>query len=72
MKNAQSYSPNRDYNQFGPNGIVNLTSCSQGAPVFLSKPHFLDSDASLQDGVTGLHPDRNIHDTFLVKLQIFF
>lgn len=40
--------------------------CSWGAPVFLSKPRFLDCSDELAAGVVGLgDPDRSKHDTSL-------
>ena len=39
---------------------------SQDAPVFASKPHFLDADPDYLKNVTGLHPNRSIHDSYLV------
>jgi hypothetical protein len=55
---------NTDFNQFGPNGLANLTAML-GAEVFVSKPHFLDGDSSLVAGVDGVGPDRSLHDIFL-------
>lgn len=39
------------------NGVMNLTS-TQGAPIFLSKLHFLDADSDVQDNVK-LYKDAN-------------
>ena len=50
----------------GPSGLVNQTSCSQGAPVFVSKPRFLDGDPVLRANVTGIpEPVRAQHDTWM-------
>ena len=35
------------------------------APVFASKPHFLDADPGFLSNVTGLSPNREKHDSFL-------
>ena len=35
------------------------------APVFASKPHFLDADPAFLHNVTGLSPDRAKHDSYL-------
>lgn len=31
----------------------------------MSKPHFLDADESVINGVTGMKPEKEKHDTFL-------
>lgn len=36
-----------------------------GAPVYGSKPHFLDSDAELIDSIVGLNPNRSLHDVYV-------
>jgi hypothetical protein len=54
------------YYSFGLSGLLNQSSCSQGAPVFLSKPRFLDGDPALRAAITGLPaPNRQQHDTWL-------
>lgn len=62
--NTESFPSNDGYYQYGPNGLGNLTKTS-GFPFFLSKPHFLGGDPSLQASVLGLTPDPSKHDTFL-------
>lgn len=62
--NAKDRDANRRYYQWGPSGLANL-SVLFGADVFASLPHFLNADASLLDGVTGLNPDPSLHDLFL-------
>lgn len=50
----------------GPNGVLNLTAVfTQNAPVFASKPHFLDADPGYVNNVTGLYPNRELHDSYL-------
>lgn len=39
---------------------MDLTKCL-GAPMFVSMPHFLDCDPSIQKNVKGLTPDANEH-----------
>jgi lysosome membrane protein 2 len=46
-------------------GLANMTSAI-GAPLFLSKPHFLDAEAGKTSAlVTGLSQNREEHDTFI-------
>lgn len=54
------------YTQFGPDGLLNQTRCEGGAPIFLSKPRFLDGDISLVEALNGLsEPNRVDHDSWL-------
>jgi lysosome membrane protein 2 len=50
----------------GPNGLLNLTAVfEENAPVFASKPHFLDADKGYLNNVTGMDPVRSLHDSNL-------
>lgn len=55
---------NAEYYQFGPCGLGNMTSVL-GAPVFASKPHFLNSSETLVNAIDGLKPDVELHDTYI-------
>ena len=63
--NSSKYPPNANYYMNGPAGMQNMSVAQQGAPVFISKPHFLDCGLGAKREVTGLAPDRARHDTFL-------
>lgn len=39
-----------------------------GAPVYISNPHFYQSDPQLLEAVEGLNPQRDAHETFF-KIQ---
>ena len=46
-------------------GLANMTS-SAGVPLFLSKPDFLDADASkTSDLISGMNPNATLQDTYL-------
>lgn len=47
-----------------PSGLLNATLCSYGAPIFASFPHFYTGDEKLLETVNGLHPQRELHETF--------
>jgi len=64
LQNSSVFPPNNAYYQFGQPGVMNLTSCQQGAPIFMSKPHFLDGQW-YESRVNGLSPNRSLHDTWL-------
>ncbi|KAK9398629.1 lysosome membrane protein 2 [Crotalus adamanteus] len=46
-------------------GILNVTACKQGAPIFLSLPHFFRAEDNYIKSVDGMHPNKENHDTFL-------
>ncbi|XP_060821734.1 protein croquemort-like [Bombus pascuorum] len=47
-----------------PAGLLNVSACRYGAPVFVSLPHFNRADPSLKEQVTGLNSDEE-HDFFI-------
>jgi len=64
LLNAEANPVNSKYFSFGPSGLSNFTHVAN-FPLFASKPHFYGGDESLSSSIDGLHPDINIHDTFL-------
>ena len=46
--------------------LIHSSLFSRCSHVFASKPHFLDADPDYLKNVTGLHPNRSIHDSYLV------
>ncbi|EDS42901.1 epithelial membrane protein [Culex quinquefasciatus] len=55
-----------DYKKY--QGLQNISPCQYGAPVYISNPHFFQSDPQLLDAVEGLKPEKDIHQTFF-KIQ---
>ncbi|KZC14662.1 Protein croquemort, partial [Dufourea novaeangliae] len=51
-----------------PVGLMNVSACRYGAPVFVSLPHFNRADPSLGEKVIGLEPDEEKHD-FSITLE---
>ncbi|KAH8402857.1 hypothetical protein KR222_007674 [Zaprionus bogoriensis] len=49
-------------------GLQNISPCQYGAPVYISNPHFFESDPELLDAVEGLKPEREKHETYF-KIQ---
>lgn len=45
-------------------GITNV-SHTGGFPLFLSKPHFLETEPWVAKSVSGLHPSYNKHETYM-------
>uniref|UniRef100_A0A8B9R8N0 Scavenger receptor class B member 2 n=1 Tax=Anas platyrhynchos TaxID=8839 RepID=A0A8B9R8N0_ANAPL len=46
-------------------GVLNVSICKQGAPIFLSAPHFLPSRAKVIEDIEGMHPTKEYHETFV-------
>ncbi|XP_067846352.1 lysosome membrane protein 2-like [Heptranchias perlo] len=46
-------------------GVLNVSTCKQGAPIILSSPHFYQADQKYIDDIEGMHPDKANHETFL-------
>uniref|UniRef100_A0A8C5C345 Nucleoporin 54 n=1 Tax=Gadus morhua TaxID=8049 RepID=A0A8C5C345_GADMO len=46
-------------------GVLNVSPCRKGAPVVASFPHFYLGDPKYANGVTGLNPVKELHQTFL-------
>eukprot|EP00494_Astrolonche_serrata_P028404 UN28670 len=43
LDNATIYPPNAGFYQYGPSGVINITSAMHGVPIFVGKPHMLDA-----------------------------
>lgn len=49
-------------------GMINITTpmkSAQGAPVFMSLPHYCRTDRKVQEGVIGLNCDENRHKLYV-------
>ncbi|KFQ13802.1 Platelet glycoprotein 4, partial [Leptosomus discolor] len=46
-------------------GVLDISACKAGRPVFISLPHFLHASESILHDVEGLSPNENEHETFL-------
>lgn len=44
-------------------GILNVSVCRDGAPIFISLPHLLYADDRVKDLVVGINPDEKAHRT---------
>ncbi|XP_022054838.2 platelet glycoprotein 4 [Acanthochromis polyacanthus] len=45
-------------------GVLDIGSCQDGRPIFISLPHFLHGSPHLREDVLGLNPDEEHHKTF--------
>ncbi|XP_015748766.1 PREDICTED: lysosome membrane protein 2-like [Acropora digitifera] len=62
------YPPNKGFcvPQCLPSGCLNVSLCQpQNPPVVISPPHFYLGNESLVKAVTGLHPNKRLHQTFV-------
>ena len=63
LQNAENNPLNRGFYSFGPDGLMNMTA-PRMAPVFASKPSFMDAESWLIDEISGLPPaDRSTMET---------
>ncbi|KFP24442.1 Platelet glycoprotein 4, partial [Colius striatus] len=46
-------------------GVLDISACKAGRPVFISLPHFLHASESILNNVEGLSPNEKEHETFL-------
>ncbi|XP_015250048.1 PREDICTED: platelet glycoprotein 4 [Cyprinodon variegatus] len=46
-------------------GVLDVSTCQQGQPIYISLPHFLHGSESLVKDVLGLNPNEEHHKTFL-------
>jgi lysosome membrane protein 2 len=53
----------------GANGLINITALSFDAPIFMSKPHFLDCDESVADAIEGLPPPLASRDDTVIGIE---
>lgn len=51
-----------------PTGLINVTACRFGAPVFISLPHFHKADPSFQEQIEGLISNNKDH-SFSITLE---
>jgi len=70
LSNLPSKSPNsKSISSFKstilPSGIFDLSKCKWGAPVFISKPHFLDADPFYFNSIKGLKPNSSLHSFYI-------
>lgn len=63
--NGTVYEPNEGFCPCRQSGLLNVSSCRQNSPVFISHPHFFNADPVLLDFVRGLAPTEREHGLFI-------
>ncbi|KAB0794889.1 hypothetical protein PPYR_11728 [Photinus pyralis] len=64
--NGTKLKENVCYDNSLPSGILNVSSCKDHSPVFLSLPHFYYADPFYVDAVEGLHPEKDKHELYMI------
>jgi len=64
LATADQVPSNAAYYSFGYAGVLNASNCRGGMPLFVSKPFFLDANASIPAAVGLPHGDPNVHDSY--------
>lgn len=67
LDNGTLYEENECYvtEESMPSGVMNMSVCNYGHPMFMSFPHFYGSDPSYLDAVDGLSPRQDIHQAYI-------
>ncbi|XP_064163990.1 scavenger receptor class B member 1 isoform X1 [Anguilla rostrata] len=63
--NGSVYPPNEGFCPCRQSGLLNVSSCRNNAPVFISHPHFYNADPVLRTFVLGLAPTEHEHGLFI-------
>lgn len=46
-------------------GVLNVSICKNGAPIFMSFPHFYQADEKFVSAIKGMRPNKEEHETFV-------
>ena len=55
---------NQDVDDEVPSGVMNISSCRYGSPVFMSYPHYYAGDPFYLNQVEGLEPSKDKHESY--------
>ncbi|KAL5279645.1 hypothetical protein ACFFRR_003939 [Megaselia abdita] len=67
VDNGTLYPENKCFcgDQCVPSGVMNISSCRFGTPVFMSYPHFYGADEFYVNQVEGLDPQKSKHEFYM-------
>lgn len=68
VDNGTNFPENKCYNsqdgEIVPSGVMNISSCRYGSPVFMSFPHYFSADEFYLNEVEGLEPSKEKHESY--------
>jgi scavenger receptor class B, member 1 len=68
LDNGTKYPENACYNddsdELVPSGVMNISACRYGSPIFMSFPHYYAADPFYLDEVNGLEPEKEKHQSY--------
>lgn len=68
VDNGRKYPENSCYKGEGgesvPSGVMNISSCRYGSPVFMSFPHYYAGEEFYLNEVEGLEPNKEKHESY--------
>jgi len=47
-----------------PSGVIDMSGCRMGLPIYISLPHFYNGDPSYVDAIDGLKPEKDVHEFY--------
>ena len=67
VDNGEKYEENQCFchGECMPSGVLNISSCRYGTPVFMSFPHYYNADPFYAAQVEGMKPDKEKHQFYL-------
>lgn len=67
VDNGTAYPENKCFSvgKSVPSGVMNVSSCRYGTPVFMSFPHYYAADPIYLDQIEGLSPNKAKHEFFI-------
>lgn len=65
IDNGTLYPENLCYLSTMPSGVMNISVCNYGQPMFISYPHFYLADSSYLEAIEGLKPNKENHQSYM-------
>lgn len=67
--NMKCFCPPKQKNNCPKTGVIDLSPCTNGAPMYLSHSNFLYADPSFASTITGMKPDCKKHSFYITMEQ---
>lgn len=77
VDNGTAYPENKCYSNGDPDGqipsgVMNISACRYGSPVFMSFPHYFAADPFFLNEVEGLKPNKEKHESYITLEPVSF